>query len=189
MRRPYLSTLTLLGALLACGPMPEISPPDLDPPPPEPLTDGEAAALGGLLVVARAAAAQPAGAVGALVSAVVRSRASCDEAIRGITRADLWEILRCASDPAKVELLLLRARPDLEPEILDCARALRDEAGLALDPGPGDPEAAGGIAAVPADRALLGALELRRDHGAASIVGADPGLPSRAAFVRFGGRQ
>jgi len=188
MRRPHLSAFTLLGALLACGPVPEISPPALDPPPPEPLTDDEAAALGGLLVVARAA--QPAGAVGALVSAVVRSRASCDEAIRGITRADLWEILRCASDPAVVELLLLRARPDLEPEILDCARAHRDEAGQALDRVLlGDLGAEGGISAVPADRVLLGALELRRDHGAASIAGADPGLPPRAAFVRFEGAR
>ena len=124
-RRPYLSTLTLLGALVACGPMPEISPPDLDPPPPEPLTDDEAAELGGLLVVARAAAGAPGEAVGAAVSAVIRSRASCDEALRGIGRADLLEMIRCASDPARAEALLLRARPDLEPEILDCADALR----------------------------------------------------------------
>lgn len=123
MRRPHLSAFTLLGALLACGPMPEISPPG--PTGPEPLTDEEAAELGALLVVARATAARPAPEVGALVSAVIRSRASCDEAIRGIARADLLEVIRCASDPARAEALLLRARPDLEPEILDCADALR----------------------------------------------------------------
>ena len=73
---------------------------------------GNTAELGALLVVARAAA-QPAPEVGALVSAVVRSRASCDEAIRGIARADLLVVNKTDLAPhvgVDVELMAADAR-------------------------------------------------------------------------------
>lgn len=83
-------------------------------PAPELLTNDEAAALGGLAVVVRASAEQPDPGLVVLVSLVLFSRESCNEVIRGITCADLPEIIRCTNDPAEAMRLLRRARPDLE---------------------------------------------------------------------------